>query len=180
MRTLLSRPNVALALSLLALVVAMGGSAAAIVVTGAQIKDSSVTTRDIKNNSLKGTDLKNESLKSSDLRNGSIKLQDLSAGARGFAGFQIVIAESGNIAMNDSGAVRAVCPLGKKTVGGGGAWFDGGQGSSVINRNNPELFVGGSPSLPVSNNANAWYVAGRNLANEALRLRAYAVCAVAP
>lgn len=59
MRELLSRPNPATILSLIALFVALGGSAyAAARITGANVKNNSLTGRDIRNHSIGGRDLR--------------------------------------------------------------------------------------------------------------------------
>jgi hypothetical protein len=78
--------------SLLALVVALGGTSyAAVTVTGKNVKDSSLTGRDIRNKSLTGTDVKDSSLTSRDIKNSSLLAADfksgqLPAGARGVDG----------------------------------------------------------------------------------------------
>ena len=51
-------PSPAMVVALVALFMALGGSAYALVITGASIKNGSVTGRDIKNRSLTGNDVK--------------------------------------------------------------------------------------------------------------------------
>lgn len=80
------------AVAYLALFVALGGTsfAAATVITGKNVKNSSLTSADVKNSSLTGTDVKNSSLTGSDIRaeainsddvaNGSLLAQDFGAG----------------------------------------------------------------------------------------------------
>jgi hypothetical protein len=62
------RPGGSLLLAVLALVLALGGTAtAAKLITGKQIKNSSLTGADVKNSSLTGADVKNASIGPSDL-----------------------------------------------------------------------------------------------------------------
>ena len=80
------------AVAYLALFVALGGTsfAAATVITGKDVKNSSLTGADVKNSSLTGGDVKNSSLTGSDIRaeainsddvaNGSLLAQDFGAG----------------------------------------------------------------------------------------------------
>jgi Collagen triple helix repeat (20 copies) len=67
--------------SMLALVVALGGTSyAAITVTGKNVKDSSLTGRDVKNRSLTGTDIKDSSLTSRDVKNNTLLAADFKKG----------------------------------------------------------------------------------------------------
>lgn len=70
-------------IAVLALLVATGGTAYAIVITGAQIKDGTVTTADIKNGSLAGADVKDGSLSGFDIKNSTIGSSDLASTAKG-------------------------------------------------------------------------------------------------
>ncbi len=70
-------------ISLLALLVATSGTAYAIVITGADIKDGTVSSADIKNGSLTGTDVKDGYLTGADIKTGSIGSTDLAATAKG-------------------------------------------------------------------------------------------------
>jgi hypothetical protein len=66
----------------LALFVALGGSSyAALIITGASVKDGSLSTKDVKDNSITSLDIRNGSLLKKDFKAGQ-----LPAGARGPAG----------------------------------------------------------------------------------------------
>jgi hypothetical protein len=81
-RILQRRPSGSTVLALLALFVAVGGTAtAATVITGKQIRNNSVTGADIRNSSLGNADVRNGSLLARDFRRGQ-----LPRGARGFTG----------------------------------------------------------------------------------------------
>ena len=71
------------AVAYLALFVALGGTsfAAATVITGKNVKDSSLTGADVKNNSLTGGDVKNSSLTGADLRAESVNSDDVADGS---------------------------------------------------------------------------------------------------
>lgn len=75
------RPSLALAVAVLALVMAMGGTSfAAKLITGKNIKNESVTGADLKNRTVTGADLKDGSVTSGDVKNGSLTAADLKAG----------------------------------------------------------------------------------------------------
>ncbi len=112
MRQRIGRPSPALVIAILALIVAASGSAvadgvsaAARLITGKQVKNSSLTGADIKNSSLRGSDIRNSSLTGADIRNGSLTLSDIrksekeklagSEGPRGLAGPQGVPGAAG-------------------------------------------------------------------------------------
>jgi hypothetical protein len=61
-------PSPAMVVALVALVMSLGGSAYALVVTGKQIRNNSVTTKDIRNRSLTGRDIRNRSVTGNDVR----------------------------------------------------------------------------------------------------------------
>jgi hypothetical protein len=71
------------AVAYLALFVALGGTsfAAATVITGKNVKDSSLTGADVKNSSLTGGDVKNSSLTGSDIRAEAINSDDVANGS---------------------------------------------------------------------------------------------------
>ena len=86
------RPSPAMIVALIALFVALGGSAsAAVLITGSEIKNGTIKSIDVGNNSLTSKDIKN--LKSKDIKNGSLLAEDfksgeLPAGSAGPAGQQ--------------------------------------------------------------------------------------------
>jgi len=70
------------AVAYLALFVALGGTslAAATVITGKNVKNSSLTGKDVKNSSLTGADVRAESLNGGDVADGSLLGQDFAPG----------------------------------------------------------------------------------------------------
>jgi hypothetical protein len=65
-------PSPSMVVALVALVMSLGGSAYALVVTGKQIRNNSVTTKDIRNRSLTGRDIRNRALTGNDIRRDKI------------------------------------------------------------------------------------------------------------
>jgi len=84
MRKRFGRPSPALAISLIALFVAMGG-------TSYGLARNSIDSREIRNNDVRSSDLRNNDVRSKDVRNGSLLSKDfksgqLPAGAQGATG----------------------------------------------------------------------------------------------
>jgi hypothetical protein len=93
-------PSPATLISLVALFVALGGTAYAVATVDSSdvvnnslksidVRNSSLTTSDVKNETLKSSDVRNEALTTSDVKNGSLFAVDFAAGqlptgARGF------------------------------------------------------------------------------------------------
>jgi len=72
------KPSPAMVVAVIALIVAMGGTAAAAgYITGAAIKDNTLTSRDVRNGSLSGRDLHANTVTGSNIRNGTIRGRDL-------------------------------------------------------------------------------------------------------
>src|SRR4051794_28952451 len=125
------RPHLTFAnvVSMLALFVALGGSATAtLLVTGKNVKNSSLTGADVKNSSLTSLDVKDRSLLASDFKSGQLPV-----GAQGPQGIPGVAGPKG-----ESGATHAVvrtssghgvqrtdCLPGETATGGGGHSPDG-------------------------------------------------------
>jgi hypothetical protein len=92
MKRFLRRPSPAMSVAMLALFVAMAGSAyAATVITGANVKNGSLTGRDIRSSSLQGSDVKNGALAARDIKAGSLTADrfrsgDLPRGPKGDQG----------------------------------------------------------------------------------------------
>jgi hypothetical protein len=111
------RPSHATVVAYLALFVALGGSsyAAAIKVTGKNVKDSSLTGKDIKNSSLTTSDVRNRSLLAKDFKRGQ-----LPRGAAGAAGPAGAKGEAGTSIFSSS------VPSGSTVRGSWGAAGDSG------------------------------------------------------
>ena len=112
------RPSLSLVISLVALVVAMGGTSyAAVKITGDDVRNGSLTGKDVKDDSLTGRDVKNSSLGTGVVRDGSLRARDfrpgdLPAGKMGAKGDKgdpgaavrwLLIDENGDIAEQSGG-----------------------------------------------------------------------------
>ena len=167
------RPSASMAVALLALFVALGGTSyAAITITGKNVKNSSLTGKDIKNGSLRGTDVRNRSLTSSDLSSGTISSLRGNSGPAGPAGtsgpagpagtFGTVTVRSASYSSGDP--VTASCQSGEVAVGGGvGADFSG--------------FLRMSEPTPGSGTPTGWKGQVVDTSNDAQPGTVYAVCA---
>lgn len=130
LHAVLARLTYANVVSTICLFIVLGGTSYA-VATG------SINSREIKNNVVGTKDLKNNSIRSRDIRNGTLVGADLSgsalaslrgpqgqqgaqgaAGTNGVSGYQLVTSTS---AANSTSPkfVSALCPAGKKLLGGG-------------------------------------------------------------
>ncbi len=108
-------PSPAMVVALVALVMAMGGSAYALVITGKSIKNGTVTGKDIKERSLTGNDTKRDSLGGGSIKEstlGAVPQSLLSHGAARFAvvngGGQIVRGRSAQAARTAAGRYQVI------------------------------------------------------------------------
>jgi hypothetical protein len=133
-----ARPSPALAISLVALFVSIGGIGyAATTITGKNVKNGSLTGKDVKNSSLTGSDVKNSSLTGKDIKNNSLTGSDVkesklgkvpSAGTADTAGSARIsqvktVTVTGTATGTTTGdglfTATATCPAGLNVVGGG-------------------------------------------------------------
>jgi hypothetical protein len=183
MRRTVRLPSPAMVVALIALFVALGGSAyAAKKITAKDIRTGAVGTRAVKNHSLAGTDIRNNSLGP-----GTVSEQGLDTSKFNVAKLKTVprarvaaavpkdtigAAELG-VVTRRFGAVKAVangtattagvnCAKGEIAVGGGGRWSEDVAG------------VGLSSSYAGSDGS--WTVAGTNGSGAPRRLQAFAMC----
>jgi hypothetical protein len=156
--------------------------------TGTAVAGALVTGANVKNGSLTGVDVKNGSLGSVDIKNGTIKPIDIKGGMfptgpqgpegpqgqqgpggpqgpAGLSGLQVVTKHSATNSLGFRFAT-AICPAGKKVLGGGAYVTDGGWPNEIG-------IVGSYPT------GAAWSAAAQELvafpAN--WRLTVYAICA---
>jgi hypothetical protein len=85
-------PSPAMVVALVALFMALGGSAYALVITGASIKNGSVTGKDIKNRSLSGSDVKGNRIGGKAIKESSLGTVPGATVADGMARFAVVTA----------------------------------------------------------------------------------------
>lgn len=80
----------ATAIAYLALFLALGGTAYAINVTGADVQDESLTGRDIRDDSLHSSDIADGTVRSRDIDNNGIETQDMGPGANGADAYALI------------------------------------------------------------------------------------------
>jgi hypothetical protein len=90
MRRILRRflPSPAMVVALVALVMSLGGSAYALVITGKSIKNGTITAKDVRNRSLTGTDVRRDRLGGASIKEstlGAVPAAFVAAGASRFA-----------------------------------------------------------------------------------------------
>lgn len=79
--TFLRRQSPSMFVSILALIIALGGTSyAAVVVTSANVRNESLTGADVRNGSLAGADVRNGSIRSADVGDRSLLARDFAAG----------------------------------------------------------------------------------------------------
>ena len=83
-------PSPAMVVALVALVMAMGGSAYALVVTGKSIRNGTVTGKDLKDRSITGNDSKRDSIGGGSIKESSLGVVPAAFQAHGAARFAVV------------------------------------------------------------------------------------------
>jgi hypothetical protein len=83
-------PSPAMVVAVVALVMSLGGSAYALVVTGKQIRNNSVTAKDIRNRSLTGSDVRGDKLGGGAIKESSLATVPGALVAHGGARFAVV------------------------------------------------------------------------------------------
>jgi hypothetical protein len=195
-RKRIGRPSPALAISLIALFVALGGTGyAAITINGKNIKNNSIPGKKLKNGAVTGKKLKSNAVTGPKVKAGSLDSTDFKAGTllQGPQGAPGVNGVNGaatvtyrTFVANTAGAgtlgeAEATCNAGEKLIGGGGGW--------VNNAVPPTAYVldgtvsdsapsnGGDDPIAEGVTPGAWHVSGLNTSGGSARMMAYAVCA---
>ena len=135
---------------------ATGGAVAGSMITGKQVKDSSLTGKDVKDQSLEAGDLTADAT----LALTGPKGPAGPAGAPGVTGLQTVTVTSDTVSPGTSVSLTAICPAGKKVLGGSAAWDNGYPGVTY-------------PLL-----ADRWNVVGKNPGANNGSLSGYVICGV--
>jgi hypothetical protein len=182
------RPSPALVVASLALLVALGGTSIAAVsavpsnsvgtaqlknnaVTSAKIKDAQVTSADISNSTITATDVKNGSLLKEDFKSGQLPAGPTgpagAAGPPGVSGLERKDESTPSNSVN-SRSLSAVCPSGKRVIGGGARAIGAGAGKVSIVESFPD------------SDGTKWNTLAREVdaTAAAWQLTAYALCAV--
>jgi hypothetical protein len=187
-RTLSRRPSPALVVACLALLVALGGTSIAAVsalpsnsVGTAQLQNNAVTAAKIKDGQVRSAEIANSTITSADVKNGSLLRADFKAGQipagpagptgpsgpPGISGVERKDLSSPSSSIN-SKSIEAVCPSGKRVVGGGARVTGAGAGNVSVVESFPD------------SDGTKWNVVGREVVATALswQLTGYALCAV--
>jgi hypothetical protein len=185
--------------SLLALVVALSGTAtAAVLITGRDVKDGSLTGRDIHNGSIGGVDVRDRSLLATDFKLGQLPAGPRgpsgpkgdnglpgpqgNAGSPGAAGATNVVIRIGaaSAAPNGTGAYfsSAACLPGERATGGGYT-LTGAGSDDVITINRPSSSTsGGTLDQETGRTPTQWNVQANDVALDGGgTLKAWVVCA---
>jgi hypothetical protein len=83
-------PSPAMVVAVTALVMSLGGSAYALVITGKQIRNGSITAKDVRNRSLTGTDVRRDRLGGGSIKESSLGVVPAAGLAHGAARFAVV------------------------------------------------------------------------------------------
>jgi hypothetical protein len=90
-------PSPAMVVAVTALVMSLGGSAYALVITGKSIRNGSVTAKDIRNRSLTGTDIRRDKVGGGSIKESSLGVVPAALVANGSSRFAVV-SEGGQLA----------------------------------------------------------------------------------
>ncbi len=133
-----------MAVSILALVIATGGTsvAAAGLIGSEDIRNKSIKSIDVKDQNLKGRDIKNGSLGSMDVRDGSLKVRDFAKLPTGPAG-----------------------PAGPAGVG---RWALVDATGAIVAQSGGFTVAAGYPAAPAAANGNVYINAGEDLSNNGI------------
>lgn len=189
MRRYFSRtPSPALIVACLALLVALGGTSIAAVsalpnnsVGTAQLKNNAVTAAKIKDGQVMSAEIANSTITTADVKNGSLLKADFKAGQvpsgppgptgpAGPPGVAAVERKDQSTALNsaNSKSIEAVCPSGKRVIGGGTRVTGAGAGAVSVVESFPD------------SDGTKWNTVARevNATAAVWQLTAYALCAV--
>lgn len=184
MSTIIRRlqPTPAIVIAVLALIVAMSGSAVAAVslttnsVKSRHIVDGQVKRNDVRANAVIGEKVKDASLSGADVEDNSLTGADVAeASLQGLmpSPVRTVTNQTGPVQFGAS--VAASCAPTEKAIGGGASWLLPGGDTPT------ELEAPITASMPIpagagTDNLSGWRAAGRNLAGANRVLRVYAIC----
>ena len=141
------RPSAAIAVAVVAIVIAMAGSAtAAGLITGSEIKNNTVTATDIRDATIKSNDVRDHSLLADDFKPGQLPAGARgltgatgprgAAGAAGRDGFGLLVYPHGAGVLANGGAedLSLDCPPDTFVIGGDAGAFDAVTGAQVGNQ----------------------------------------------
>lgn len=176
------RPTPAFVLAIVALMVALGGSAVAAglvpnSVKSKHIANGQVKKQDLGANSVRGEKVLDGSLTGTDVQDDSLTGADIQEGTLGLMSNQVrmVSNTTANVPNGVGTTISVNCPAGEKAIGGSAAWLLPGTNSATA----LEAPITASMPIPATggvNNATGWTAAGRNLTTVDRQLRVYATC----
>lgn len=166
------------AVTAIALLVALSGSAtAAVMIGGQQIKKNAIGTKHIKNNAVTGKEIKKNAIKPGHISPKAKKMlagQDGADGAQGIpgkdgvdgvSGYEIVHGDEVTIAAGGSSELSVDCTEEKRAISGGASSADGFNPNSVIY----ESTVMGPTGF-------GWQVGVKNTGGGDIVMQAHAIC----
>jgi hypothetical protein len=204
MTTITSRIKItpAFVLALVALFVAMGGSAVAVTAIASNsigskhIVNGQVKSKDLAANAVRGPKVLDESLSGADVADGTVGAADVTDGSltgadvaddsltgadvnesslQGLMASQVRIAAVQTAPLQFGAERVASCAANEKAIGGGAAWLLPGT-NSPTQLAAPVTGSMPEPALPGPDGATGWRGSGRNLAGADRVLRVYAIC----
>jgi hypothetical protein len=186
------QPTPAFVLALIALMVAMSGTAVAVTalapnsVKSKHIANGQVKVKDLAADSVRGPKVQDASLSGADVADASLAGADVAdeslAGADvNESTLQGVMASRVRMVVTQGAPVQfgaesvASCAPSEKAIGGGAAWIQPGTNSPTqleapVTASMPE------PAIPGADGATGWRAAGRNLSGVDRAFRVYAIC----
>ena len=166
------QPTPAFVLALIALVVAMSGTAVAVTaiapnsVKSKHIANGQVKVKDLGSNSVRGPKVLDASLSGADVNESS--LQGVMASQ-----VRMVISQGAPVQFGDERV--ASCAASEKAIGGGAVWLQPNT-NAPTQLEAPITASMREPAVPAADGATGWRGAGRNLSGVDRVLRVYAVC----
>jgi hypothetical protein len=196
------QPTPAFVLALIALLVAMSGTAVAVTalapnsvkskhivngqvkvkdlaadsVRGPKVLDASLGGADVADETLAGADVQNGSLTGEDVQDDSLTGADVNESTlQGVMASQVRTVVSQGAPVQFGAERVASCAPDEKAIGGGAAWVQPGT-NSPTQLEAPITASMPEPALPAADSATGWRAAGRNLSGVDRALRVYAIC----
>ncbi|MEO5851526.1 MAG: hypothetical protein ABIQ15_03350 [Nocardioides sp.] len=158
MRKLRNKPSPALAVSIVALVVAMGGTSYAAIQIGSQdIKNNSIQSNDIKDKAIKGRDLAKNSMNRGKIKKNAVntvKVADGSLLGKDFKAGQLPAGPQG--------------PQGPQGLAGSGRWVLINAAGAIEAQSGGFTITSAYPALPSPGNGNVYINANEPLGNNGI------------
>ena len=176
------RPGPGTVLGMLALMVALGGTAAADLagtntVVSNDIAPNAVRASDIATNAVQAPEINTDAVRAPEIRTDAVEEAELDAGSVQDAELGTIVVRSATTAIPDGGSGRAEasCNAGERLIGGGGATQQSAS-DAIFHGSEPSI---GGGLIPVSGNTfSDWNAKATNVAGglATVDVRAWAIC----